>query len=252
MIQRILRKVELFLAAILVVAIAGHFMAGKVIAGVPERLDAIQSSVNNVQSTADSIETKTDDLQNTANSIETKTDNLQNTANSTQGTVNGIDIKANRIESKVDDLQNTVNDVQSTVNDIETKVDEVENKLDHSSRLAIVKTRFTTLPSSTTVHNIDGAGALPFLKIKRYTLTIHPSLLGSVPSGTDTIELRVGVLDDTTAFDVIVFSQDTAAISGGTTVPPYTGTNSFIRIVRGDDGLGSVDVRVNAYVELEP
>jgi len=38
----------------------------------------------------------------------------------------------------------------------------------------------------------------------------------------------------------------------GFTIPPYVGTGSYIRVLRGADGLGPVQVSFNAYVEVEP
>lgn len=139
---------------------------------------------------------------------------------------------------------------------IDPKLDAIAERLDHSPRVAVVTARFTTSASATTIQNIDVAGSLPFDRIKRYTLTINAGSLVGAASGTDAIEVIVGVLDEGTAFDVMVFSQDPATMSPfpspGTSVPPYAGTNSFVRVVRGADGLGPVDVRIAAYVELEP
>lgn len=141
-------------------------------------------------------------------------------------------------------------------NVIDPKLDSIEDKLDHSARVAVVTASFTTSPGATTIQNIDVAGSLLFGKIKRYTLTINPGTLVTAAPGADSIEVIVGVLDAGTAYDVMVFNQDTATMSAlpfpGTSVPPYAGTNSFIRVVRGADGLGAVVVRINAYVELEP
>lgn len=106
--------------------------------------------------------------------------------------------------------------------------------------------------------NIDGAagGALPFGKVKRYTLTIQTALLATAPANVDTIEVITGVLTGNTAAAVRVIRVDPAAASPfpypGFTVPPYTGTNSYFHVIRGADGLGPVEVRFNAYVELEP
>lgn len=107
--------------------------------------------------------------------------------------------------------------------------------------------------------NIDVAGGrsdLPLSKVKRYTLTIHTALLSTAPAGLDRIEVHVGVLGGATSYDVRVLRQDPATASPfphpGITVLPYTGTNSYITVFRGADGLGPVEVRFNAYVEVEP
>ena len=107
--------------------------------------------------------------------------------------------------------------------------------------------------------NIDVAGGrtdLPLGKVKRYTLTLHTALLSTAPAGVDRIEVHVGVLRGVTAHDVRVLRQDPATASPfphpGITVLPYTGTNSYMTVFRGADGLGPVEVRFNAYVEVEP
>jgi hypothetical protein len=106
--------------------------------------------------------------------------------------------------------------------------------------------------------NIDaqGGAVLHLGKIKRYTLTIHTALLSRAPAGIDRIEIYVGVLEGGSAYSVRVFQQDPATASpfphAGMTVLPYTGTNSHFKVFRGADGLGPVDVRFNAYVEVEP
>ena len=124
----------------------------------------------------------------------------------------------------------------------------------HAQTLKIVKTKFTTSPGATATQNIDVAAALPTTKIKRYTLTIDVGKLKTAPAGTATISVIAGVLDGASSFDVKVVSQDPSKLlsPAGMTVGPYVGTNSLITVVRGADGLGSVDVRVNAYLEVEP
>jgi hypothetical protein len=106
--------------------------------------------------------------------------------------------------------------------------------------------------------NIDAVGgtALPFAKVKRYTVTLHAALLSTAPAGIDRIEIYVGVLEGNTSYDVRVIQQDPATISpfphAGMTVHSYAGTNSYIKVFRGADGLGTVEIRFNAYVEVEP
>jgi hypothetical protein len=128
--------------------------------------------------------------------------------------------------------------------------------------LVIVKGSISTTanngPGGQTI-NIDatgGAAGLPFGKIKRYTITIQTGLLSTAPAGVDKIDVIVGVLTGTTATDVRVIRQDPATASplpyAGMTVPPYVGTNSYIKVIRGADGLGPVEIRFNAYVEVEP
>jgi hypothetical protein len=130
----------------------------------------------------------------------------------------------------------------------------------NEARLVIVKGSLNTTanngPGEVTNIDVAGAAALPFGKIKRYTVTLQTALLSTAPAGVDAIDVIVGVLTGTTASDVRVIRQDPATASAfpysGMTVLPYTGTNSYIKVVRGADGLGPVEIRFNAYVEIEP
>ena len=128
-------------------------------------------------------------------------------------------------------------------------------------KVVIVKGSFNTTESNGPggqVINIDvvGGAALPIAKIKRYTVTLHTALLSTAPTGIDRIEVYVGVLIGTTSHSVRVIQQDPATASPfphpGMTVLPYAGTNSHIKVFRGADGLGPVEVKFNAYVEVEP
>lgn len=128
-------------------------------------------------------------------------------------------------------------------------------------KLVIVKGSFNTTANNGSGGqgiNIDAANRadLPFAKIKRYTATINTALLSTAPVGIDRIEVYAGVLDGTSSYDVRVIQQDPATASPsphpGMTVPSYAGTNSYIKVFRGADGLGTVEVKFNAYVEVEP
>ncbi len=130
-----------------------------------------------------------------------------------------------------------------------------------SSRAVVVKGSFSTTanngPGGQGV-NIDvvGGSALPFGKVKRYTVTLHTALLSTAPPGVDAVEVMVGVLRGTQSFSVRVVQQDPATSSPfphpGFTIPPYVGTGSYIRVLRGADGLGPAEVSFNAFVEVEP
>ncbi len=129
-------------------------------------------------------------------------------------------------------------------------------------KVVIVKGSFNTTESNGPGGqgiNIDvvGGAALPIAKIKRYTVTLHTALLSTAPAGIDRIEVYVGVLIGTTStYSVRVIQQDPATASPfphpGMTVLPYTGAGSFIKVFRGADGLGPVEVTFNAYVEVAP
>jgi hypothetical protein len=124
----------------------------------------------------------------------------------------------------------------------------------------VVKGSFSTTASNAGKDGINfdvvGGDALPFGKVKRYTVTIHTALLSTAPVGVDAVEVMVGVLKGASSLSVRVLRQDPATASPlphpGFTIPPYTGTGSYIRVVRGADGLGPMEVSFNAYVEVEP
>jgi hypothetical protein len=77
-----------------------------------------------------------------------------------------------------------------------------------------------------------------------------------MPPGLDRVQIRAGVLSNDsgrqTATAINVLDLDGAALAHGVSVSPYVGTNSYVRIERGDDGLGTVKISINAYVEVEP
>lgn len=129
-----------------------------------------------------------------------------------------------------------------------------------SPRAVAVTGSFTTTASNGPGEgvNIDvvGGPSLPPGKIKRYTVTIQTALLSTAPPGVDGVEVMVGVLKGSQSLSVRVLRQDPATASPfphpGFTIPPYVGTGSYIRVLRGADGLGPVEVSFNAYVEVEP
>jgi hypothetical protein len=118
--------------------------------------------------------------------------------------------------------------------------------------LKIVRMTLTTNPSTTTIRNIDVAGGLAFTKVKRYTVSLSP--LVGFPANVSRVEVRNGVLNETatSATQATVLSRDASAMTLGATVGPFAGTNAFVRIQRGADGLGARDVQVNVYIEVEP
>lgn len=128
-------------------------------------------------------------------------------------------------------------------------------KVDGLPQVFVVAKKFTTHENAQTAFNLDGAvepSPLPMTKLKRYTVSFiaPPALLNF--SG-NSIKLYTGVLqmDPLLTSDVTVFSGDGPGESGAA-VGPYVGSNSFLSVVRGNDGLGDVDVTVNAYIEMVP
>ena len=132
----------------------------------------------------------------------------------------------------------------------------VRSTVDRQPKLLIVSRKFTSMPSSITPFVLDG-NSIPagdFMKVKRYTVSvvIVGSLVG-LPAGTDTLRLENCVLDSAlgTCLEATVAETD-PAVSRKIISGPYAGTHSLVRFHRGADGLGPLDVLVNAYIETQP
>jgi hypothetical protein len=102
--------------------------------------------------------------------------------------------------------------------------------------------------------NLDLAAKLPFDNIKRYTLTVLPGTLFEAPPGVDSIEVYTGVLSGGSTSDVLVYRVDPSQLgaTSGFTVSPFVGSNAFIHVLRGSDGLGTVDLTFNVIIEYMP
>ena len=120
------------------------------------------------------------------------------------------------------------------------------------ARVVTVAATFTTQEGAQTPFNLDVAADLEFAAVKRYTVSFiaPPTMLNS--SG-NSIAVRAGVLqtDPLQTSDVTVFFAEAPGANGGV-VGPFVGSNAFLSVVRGDDGLGPIEVAVNAYIELLP
>ena len=132
----------------------------------------------------------------------------------------------------------------------------IKSTVDRQPKLAVVTRKFTTNPSTLTPFNLDlnSAPAGDFMKVKRYTVTV--TILGSLaglPAATDTLRLHNCVLDTAgPSCTSYTLAQTDPTVSRTITSGPYTGTNSFVQFERGADGLGPIDVLVNAYIESQP
>ena len=132
----------------------------------------------------------------------------------------------------------------------------IKSTVDKQPKLAVVTRKFTTMPSTLTPFNLDtnSAPVGDFMKVKRYTVTV--TILGSLvgmPAATDTLRLHNCVLDISgPSCTSYTLAQTDPTVSRTITSGPYTGTNSFVQFERGADGLGPIDVLVNAYIESQP
>jgi hypothetical protein len=121
-----------------------------------------------------------------------------------------------------------------------------------AQQVKVVTFDLVTTAQSSSGRNFDVLASLPLTKIKRYTVTVGP--LPVVHAGVDKLTLRVGVLStpSNNMYAATVFDRDVATIQGGSFAGPYVGTNSYITLQRGADGLGNVTLRVNVYIEIGP
>ena len=141
-----------------------------------------------------------------------------------------------------DVLAPIVNSIQATVNSLKAT----------SPELVVVNTQFTSTPSATTAKNFDFTANIPLARTKRYTVTVFWGSLASAPPGTVIIDVITMVPTGPGLFsEVKVASYDVAGRSG-TTVPIFAGTNSFVRMTRGSDGLGPREIFLTAYMEVQP
>jgi hypothetical protein len=128
------------------------------------------------------------------------------------------------------------------------------------ARIAVVATSFVSGVDEESVVNLDEAAGLAadhFFKVKRYTVTIRPLVDPASFRPPAVFEVHVSVWDgvEPGVSGVRVFaitSAEMAALapfpSPGVTVPPYAGTNSFVRVIRRDRG-PKVAIVVNAFIE---
>ena len=159
----------------------------------------------------------------------------------------------------LDYLQTTVkpllDSIQAAVANAQTSINSMRTTIDLQPKLAIVKTKFTTLPNSASVFNLD-VHSVPtgqLSSVKRYTTTLTPAVsFGGVTTGLDRIRVVVCAFDGATSVQADVASYDPAGTQGSYVSTTYAGTNSFVRVDRGADGLGPVDVIVSSYIESEP
>ncbi len=150
-------------------------------------------------------------------------------------------------------LQGALGSLQSSLAQVLTATTDVQSVVASQPRLHVVKTRLTTYPDAIATLNLD-VESLPvgaFTKIKKYSVTLKV-LAAGMPTGVDRVQVQNGVFDGVdTTYDMTVAEFD-PAVNSGVALPPYVGTNSFLHVYRGADGLGPIDVLVNAYVESEP
>jgi hypothetical protein len=133
----------------------------------------------------------------------------------------------------------------------------VAERLDGLPRTIAIRSRVLTREGQTTPFNLDGAAGLqPFDQIKRYIVTIDLRVLSRALIGTSRVSLFVGALDpDQPLIQTLTVLNVDAAFASSTPnsamfTGPFVGTNAFFSIQRGADGLGDVELTINAAIEV--
>lgn len=171
------------------------------------------------------------------------------------GIVSGTAADVQDVQATLDDPETGLQEIKAEVRGIEEDVQAIEEMVLGTTRLVLVKSTFSTSPDDVTLKNLDVVGGLPFGQIRRYTVTVNPGQLTSATPGTATLEVMSGVAHGTDALvlGTRIFVQDISTMSplpnAGGSFPPFAGTNTFLRVTRSGDGLGPVDVTVNAFIE---
>ena len=158
----------------------------------------------------------------------------------------------NTIKPLLDSIESTVNGLSTTVNQILGNTNTTQAIVSAAPTLSVVHTKITTNPSSSSVYNLD-FNAFPHVggPQRRYTVTIAFVSTPATP-GVDSARLVVGAFDGVaTNYDVDVAAFD-PGVQRSLVTSPYTGSNSFVTILRGADGSGPIDVVINAYIESQP
>lgn len=168
--------------------------------------------------------------------IQTSLENLTSTAGS--------------IDGKTDAIVGSIGTLDSRLASLDAKVDAIETRSARTTRLVAVTTSFLTQPSSANGVNLDVAGSLPRDRIKRYTVSVHWGELRLLSPMTGQVSVINSVEGAGTPRQLDPQIFDPSGKSGAM-IPPYTGTNSFVQVGRGPDGLGEIEVFVNAFIELE-
>ena len=141
-----------------------------------------------------------------------------------------------------DVLTPIVNSIQATVNSLKAT----------SPELIVLNTQFTSTPGGSTEKNIDFTADLPVDRTKRYTVTMTWGALTFAPPGTAMVEVVTCVPIGPGLVGQVPVAQFDPAGRSGTSVPIFAGTNSFVRVTRGSDGLGPREIFLTAYMEVQP
>ncbi|XEQ91867.1 Major outer membrane lipoprotein Lpp [Sporomusa carbonis] len=94
-----------------------------------QRMDRLETKVDNLEIKVNSLETKVDNLEIKVNSLETKVDNLETKVDNLEIKVNSLETKVDNLEIKVNSLETKVDNLEIKVNSLETKIDNLESKV---------------------------------------------------------------------------------------------------------------------------
>jgi hypothetical protein len=165
-------------------------------------------------------------------------------------TVGSFDAKADALDVKIDAIATSLATLGGTLASADSKIDSIETTTAGTTRLVTVRTSFLTHASSANGVNLDVVGLLPYGRINRYTVSLYWGGLTALPPMTGQVAVINNVSGAGSALQLDPQIFDPSG-KRGVMVPPYTGTNSFIQVGRGPDGLGEIEVFVNAFIEVE-
>jgi len=120
------------------------------------------------------------------------------------------------IQTGLNTVQTAVSNVQTTLNGVNTKVGRTVRFVTYSNTVVTHEGRSTSIRAGDTPD-------MAFNTIARYTVSVQPWQLASVPPGVDRLTIFDGVVDETgTPVDITIASIDPAG-SAGLHVGPYAG-----------------------------
>lgn len=163
----------------------------------------------------------------------------------------------NSIQTGVAAGNRTLDAIQIQGSTVLSEIQEVKSILDGSPTVITFSTTLMTHPNNGgEVVNLDVAAGVNDLldpKIRRYTITVHTGGLAQAPASKDAVGIFSAVLKGSSAEQVMISSTDPSGRQSLAIVErPFAGTNTFIRVDRGADGLGDVEIHVSGYIELAP
>jgi hypothetical protein len=150
-------------------------------------------------------------------------------------------------------MTRTLDSIQIQGSNLSGKIEEVKFAVVGSPKVIPFSTTFVTHTNDSETRNLDGAAGVETKKIRRYTITVHATSLSAAPPATDKIEIFSAVLNGDVPEQVLISRTDPSGRESFAVFErPFSGTNTFIRVTRGADGLGDRSIHASGWIELTP